>query len=303
MTRTIRTILLLAALGLSAAPALAAFENVDVSPRHRAMGDTGVAITDGAFAPYFNPAGLAIGTGPSVGWSFVRPYGVDFADLLYLGAAIPLPGTSDALGFGVRRFAVEYQGIDLMSEMTYTLSYGRTLYSDLHSTVRFGLSGNLYALEFGPTVGADGEGTDGFDPGSDAVVGIDTGLLVTLHERTRLGVLVKNVNNPKIGIDDEEIRQRVHAGIAYEPYLGVVTTFEFENVLGEEVMYHGGLEMEVAPGFDLRFGTMNRPSKMTAGFGYELRGLRLDYGYSTGGGTLDGSHQFGLTYSWGGEAP
>jgi hypothetical protein len=29
----------------------------------------------------------------------------------------------------------------------------------------------------------------------------------------------------------------------------------------------------------------------------------VDYGFSTGGGTLESTHQFGLRLSWGGEAP
>jgi hypothetical protein len=48
---------------------------------------------------------------------------------------------------------------------------------------------------------------------------------------------------------------------------------------------------------------MTQPSKLTAGFGYEVKGLGLNYAFSTGGGTLDGSHQFGLSLTWGGETP
>jgi len=125
--------------------------------------------------------------------------------------------------------------------------------------------------------------------------------LVTLHERTRLGVLAKSINNPQIGEDKEEIPQRIHGGIAYEPYVGVVTTFEIESQLGEAVIYHGGVEMEVITNFRLRFGVQARPEKLMAGFGYAVEGFTLDYGFSTGGGVLDSSHQFGLTFSWGGE--
>ena len=301
MTPTRTAILLAFTLGLSAGPSWGAFDNVNVSPRSRAMGDAGVAVADDAFAAYQNPAALGVMGRPTLGSSYVRPYGLDFTDLLYVGVAVPLSAKVGALGFGFRYFGVNYQDQDLLKESTLTLAHGLQLYHDLHATITFGYALNLYRLEFGPTVGSDGLGTDGFDPGDDAVIGLDAALLVTLHERTRLGVLAKSINNPQIGEDKEEIPQRIHGGIAYEPYVGVVTTFEIESQLGEAVIYHGGVEMEVITNFRLRFGVQARPEKLMAGFGYAVEGFTLDYGFSTGGGVLDSSHQFGLTFSWGGE--
>jgi hypothetical protein len=312
MTRKLTGLLAALALGLSALPARAVFENVDVSPRARAMGDAAVAVADDAFAPYFNPAGLASLTQPALASSYVRPYALSFTDLIYVGGAFRVAGLPGSFGFGVRRFSVEWddedlvtgrtESVDLLSENTYTLSHGLTLYQDMHSTTQLGASLNLYNLDFGPALD-EADGGQGIDPGSDTVAGLDVGLLVTLHERTRLGVLVKNLNNPQIGLEQEALQQRIHGGVAYEPYLGVITTFEFENVLGEAVQYHGGIEMAVSEGLFLRFGAMTQPSKLSAGFGYEVKGLGLHYGFSTGGGTLDSSHQFGLTLTWGGETP
>jgi len=110
------------------------------------------------------------------------------------------------------------------------------------------------------------------------------------------------MNNAMIGEDEEELGHRLIAGLSYEPYDGVITTFEFDNELGESVQYHGGVEMYVAEGFCLRSGIVTNPNKLTAGFGYSVMGMTLDYGFSTGGGVLDYTHQFGLNYNWGGEA-
>ena len=82
-----------------------------------------------------------------------------------------------------------------------------------------------------------------------------------------------------------------------------MTTFEFDNELGQDVQYHGGLEIMLVEGFALRAGIVTNPSKLTAGFGYALHGFSLDYGFATGGGTLESTHQFGLNFAWGGEAP
>ncbi len=304
MFRNWTGVLLALGLGLIAGPAAASFENVAVSPRARAMGEGAVTMADDAFAPYFNPAGLALLSGPAVTASYVRPYGVSFLDLGYVGGALPLGGRSGTLGFGLRRLATEFGDVQLERETTATLAYGLKLYEDMHSAIRIGAALNAYNLKFGATVGdgsADFVGSQ--DPGSDTVVGADAGLLITLHERTRLGVFVKNLNNPQIGLDKEEIGQRVHGGLAYEPYDGVWTSFEFENLLGRDVIYHGGVEVALDYGLAARLGVLTNPNKVTAGFGYRFHGVSVDYGFSTGGGVLDGSHQFGLSYAWGGEAP
>jgi len=300
--RNLTIFLFVLVFGFAAAPAAASFENIAVSPRARAMGEGAVAVADDAYAPYFNPAGLADLADPAAAASYVRPFGLSFTEYAYLGGVVPAGAGRGAFGVGLRRLAVEYEGVDLSGETTVTLAHGRTLYEDMHATMRVGLAANLYHLEFGPTVGTDGEGTDGFDPGSATVFGLDAGLLVTVRERTRLGVAVKNLNNPQIGLDQEEIGQRVHGGLAYAPYEGVWTTFEFENRLGQEVIYHGGVEVAMDRGLVLRAGVLTNPDKLTAGFGYRWRGLQVDYGFSGGGGTLDGSHQFGIGWAWGGEA-
>ncbi len=82
----------------------------------------------------------------------------------------------------------------------------------------------------------------------------------------------------------------------------MTTTFEFDNELGRKVRYHGGIEMMVIPQFALRAGVLTNPNKLTAGFGYALKGFGLDYGFSTGGGTLSSTHQFAVNFAWGGEA-
>jgi hypothetical protein len=284
-----------------ARPAAAAFENLAVSPRARAMGESAVAAPEAAFAVAHNPAALGDATGGALAATYVRPFGLDFARLAYVSAAIPLPGAPGHLGVAFSNFDVEHEGEDLMAENVVSVGYGVPLFHDLHSTVFLGATTNLYHLDFGATVG-DGspEFTGAFDPGSASALGFDVGLLAVLHERTRFGVLVHNLNSPEIGDDQEPLPRRIHGGAAYEPYPGVVTSFEISAEVDQEAQYHGGLEFELAPGFDVRGGLISNPNKLTAGFGYEIRGIALNYGFSTGGGVLDTTHQFGLTVAWGG---
>ncbi|MBD3220683.1 hypothetical protein GF314_05530 [bacterium] len=280
---------------LVASPAEAAFENFTVDPRARAMGETGVSLDEAGYAATVNPAGLGrlAGRG-AVAASYVQPFGLDFHGLYYLGAALPVPGRSGGVGVALRQYGVEFEGVDLQTETTLSLSYGVPLYEDIHSRIAVGVGLNVMRLEFGETV-------SGLDPGTDTSLGVDAGLMATLHDHIHMGVLVHNVNAPKIGIDEEELPRRIQAGLAYEPYTGVVTVMEMESLHGGEVQWHGGIEVEVVERFVLRTGLLTRPNKLTAGFGYTFAGASLNYGFSTGGGVLDSSHQFGLGWAWGGE--
>ncbi len=294
MFRKLTFICILAALGLSVGTALAAFEDMPVSPRARGMGEAGSAVVDGAYATYLNPAHLALSTNGVIAASYVKPFQLTFNDYYHLGAAIPISPGNGAFGISLTQFKVEHDNVKLLDETRISLGYGNTLYSDMHSQVDLGASVNMYHLKFGET-------TSGIDPGNDSCLGIDLGLLVTVHKRTKLGVMIKNLNNPQIGIDEEELAQRVIAGVSYQPYDGVITTFEFDNELGQDVQYHGGIEFYPASGFALRAGIVTYPNKLTGGFGYTLDRFSLDYGFSTGGGTLQSTHQFGLNIAWGGE--
>ncbi len=296
MIRKLTLILILATLGLSAGPASALFDNTVVSPRYRAMGESSVAVQDEAFAAFVNPAQMGDIDGGKVAVTYVQPFRLDFTDFIYMGAGIPLSKKWGNLGVAMSHFKVGYQDTSLLKETQITLAHGFGLYSDYHSRVDFGYALNLYNVDLGTSV-------DGIDPGTDTVFGFDLGLMVTLHKRTHLGFQIKNINNPQIGIDQEELRRRLVAGVSYEPYDGVITTFEFDNELGQETQFKGGLEMFVVTGFALRAGVLSNPNKLTAGFGYASHGFGFDYGFSTGGGTLNSTHHFGLNYAWGGEAP
>ncbi len=293
--RVMPVLVVLAVLGLSARPAAAFFGNTTINPAARGMGEAGVSVPDPAYAVMVNPAQLGDLDHGEGAASYVRPFGYDFSDFFYLGTALQVDPKYGNVGVGLSYFTVNYQDVDLLKETRFTVGHGFSLYRDMHSAIDFGYSFNLYRAEQGMTVTGD-------DPGDDMAFGIDLGMMVTLHKRTRLGFQVYNLNNPDIGEDNEELGRRLLAGISYEPYEGVITTFEFDNELGEELQYHGGLAMTLVQGFQLRMGLATNPNKLTGGFGYAFKDFSLDYGFSGGGGTLDSTHQFGLKFSWGGEA-
>jgi len=264
MIQKLTFILILAALGLTAGSASALFDEPTVNPRSRAMGETGVSVNDMAYAAFINPGQLAQADRGEVSASYVQPFNASFHDFFYIGAAVPLSEKWGNIGIGLSDYKVEFDGVTLEKETQLTVAHGFNLYHDVHSTIDFGYSLNLYSVEFGET-------TSGLDPGSDTAFGIDVGMSVTVHERTHIGFQVKNLSNPMIGLDQEELAKRLVAGVSYEPYDGVITSFEFNNQLGEDIQYRGGLEFLLVEGFALRAGVVTGPNKLTGGFGYNFQ--------------------------------
>lgn len=276
---------------LIATPSWAAFEDIEVSPRARAMGGAWTALADDAYGVFHNPAALAWSGRLQAGASTLRPFGYDFTSQNAAAASFALPGRWGGLGAGVRGFGVEYLGETLTQENTFGVAHGIQLRGDRQSRLAVGWAIDLYSLEYGRSV-------TGIDPGDATAFGVSIGALAVVRDRTRVGFQALNFNNPTIGSrDHEELRRRVSVGVSYAPYSGVETVLEIASELGEAVQYRGGTEFEVAPFLRLRAGIKSNPSVFTAGVGLQWTGMQLDYGFSTGGGVLPDTHHFGIGYS------
>ena len=284
---------LLAAAGLAAmvASARAAFEDVEVSPSLRATGGAGLARLGDPYAAFHNPASLPwIGRGEAAA-SYVQPFQLDFASQSVVVAALRLPGRAGGLAVGWREFGVEYQGVNLTRETTVSVAHGFRLLADRQSELAFGWSAAYYALDYGTSI-------TGLDPGSATTVGLSVGAMATVRDRTRVGMSVLNLNHPMIGDrDKEELQQRMGFGVAYAPYPGVETSLDLVSEVGEDLQWRGGTQVALTDLFFLRGGVRTEPNVVTAGFGLRLAGFTVEYGFSSGGGVLDDTHQIGLRAS------
>jgi len=273
-----------------AAPARAVFEDVEVSPRARALGGSWAGLGGDEYAPFHNPAALAWSEGIGGGASTVRPFGYDFSSQQAFSAGLALPGRWGGVGLGLRRFGVDYLGENLTRETTVTLAHGFRLMADAQSELAIGWSLSLYGLSYGRSV-------TGIDPGDANSVGLGIGATAVLRERTRIGFKALNVNGPNIGNrDKEDLKRRLSIGVSYAPYGGVATAPDITSEPGEAMQYRGGAEFEVADFAWLRAGIHTAPNVFTTGAGFAVGPLRLDYGLSTGGGVLGETHQFGIAY-------
>jgi hypothetical protein len=270
----------------SGGTAQASFENIDVSPRVRAMGGAFVALADDESAVFYNPAGLSGVEGRRLYSSYTNIAGYDFNRLVPFIASISL-GEYGTAAISYRDFETSWEDVELTSEKTVVISHGFTVMKDVHSSLSLGWAMNMYGLSFGTSY-------SGVDLGSEWTYGIDLGVQATLHNRARIGFMAKNLNAPSVGTDNpSELPRWIVAGFAYSPYTPVWTTLDLDREVGEEVRARFGAEVDVTEYLKLRTGVHNRPDSFSVGFGVAYSNVRVDYGYSSHA-TLPGTHQFGL---------
>ncbi|MFO7896031.1 MAG: hypothetical protein R6U84_03785 [Candidatus Cloacimonadales bacterium] len=281
--------ILLIILVLFAVNAFASFDDLEPSPRARAMGGTHYANGNDVYSTLYNPAGLA-GSQQGFAISYVDRYGLGFSEVTTVAMSMKLPRKYGTLGFSMLAHNVEYNNVNLTSETTYAVAHGFTLMEDLHSSLKFGYTANIYYLSFSGM-------------GDEVSYGLNLGAQATLHQRTKIGFAITNINNPNVGKDNtHDLPQKLAVGFSYEPYDKVITSLEMKQTLGEDTLetgteIHAGTEFQILEPLALRFGLSNLPVTYSMGASFNLFNMVLDYAFSTHA-TLGSTHQFGLGYSY-----
>jgi hypothetical protein len=273
------TVLLMSSLLL-----FASFDDYEPSARARGMSGAYYSVSNDANAIFYNPAGLRF-AGNSIVGNHTKVFGNDFQVLTAIGFSMDLPKKFGTLGIGYQSLDVPYMDVTLTSEKTFSLSHSITIMKDYHSEVHFGYTAKLYSLSINTF-------------GSENAFGIDVGGLAILHQRTRFGFAVTNVNNPKVGEDNAHaLPQKFAIGIAYEPYYGVTTALELKKTFDRhETEVHAGTEFQVFEALTLRTGVRNHPTSYSAGLGLNLKYVLVDYAYSTH--EIGGTHHFAIGYKY-----
>jgi hypothetical protein len=274
---------------LFAVNAFASFEHFEPSPRARAMGGTFYANGNDAYSTLYNPAGLAQSE-QGFAISYVDRYGYGFSEITTVAMNMNLPRKFGSVGFSMLSHNVEYNNVNLTSETTYALAHGFTLMEDLHSSLRFGYTANIYYLSFSGM-------------GDEVTYGLNLGAQATLHQRTKIGFAITNINNPNVGKDNNhDLPQKLSVGMSYEPYEKVLTSLEFKQTLGDDTLesgteIHAGTEFQILKPLALRFGISNLPVSYSMGASFTLFNMVIDYAFSTHA-TLASTHHFGLGYRY-----
>lgn len=279
-----KKILLITALIIPVALLLAVFDDYQPSARARGLGNAFTAVAEDASTVFYNPAGLT-NVNEELMLGFSNLYNQKFSEFKTVAAVANLPWKIGSIGFGARIMDVNFEDFSLMSEQTWSLAYGVNLVKDIHSTISVGTSANLYNLSF--------ESDD-----KDSAVGIDVSGLAILHQRTRFGFSVTNINNPKMGVTNQnELPRKMAMGIAYIPYDGVITSLEMKKDFAKETEFMAGVESRLFENFSLRAGVHQNPATYSAGASFYMSGIKLDYAY-TYHAVLDGTHYLNIGYSF-----
>jgi hypothetical protein len=259
------------------------FDDYEPSPRARALGGAFYSVSNDANAIFYNPAGLAT-TDDNLVIGSTKVMGNDFQVLSTVAFSMKLPKKFGTLGIGLQAMDVEFMDITLESEKIYALSHSFTLLKDVHSEIYFGYVANMYHLSI-----------DSF--GNQPTFGVNIGALAILHQRTRLGFAVTNLNNPKVGVDNShDLPQKLAVGISYIPYQNLTTSLELKKGFADVTEIHAGIEMEVFKAMTLRFGARNNPNSFSGGVGFHVYDIILDYGFNTH--IAGDTHHFGLGYKF-----
>lgn len=274
---------------LFAVNAFASFDDYEPSPRARAMGGTGYSNGNDVYSILYNPAGLAKSK-QAFAIGYADRYGLGFSKINTIAMSMNLPKKIGTIGISMFSHNVEYQDENLTSETTYTLAHGFTLMEDLQSSLSFGYTANLYNLSFSGM-------------GDENAFGLNLGAQAVLHQRTKIGFAITNINNPNMGKDStHDLPQKLAVGVSYEPYNMVITSLEAKQTLGEDTLesgteLHAGAEFKLVDSLTLRFGVRNLPVSYSMGATFEIYNMTIDYGFNTHT-TLGGTHHFGVGYSY-----
>ena len=278
ITNIIFTIFIL----LFSLPCNAIFNDYEPSVRARGVSGAVTSLSDDYAVIFYNPAGLRF-NGNQVGATYYRLFGTDFTSVSAVSGSYETKFGS--FGLGYQAMNVEYQDINLMSEQTFSLGHSIYLNSDVISETSLGYSLNIYYLSF-------------HEHGHEISVGLNAGVIAVLHQRTRLGFMLTNINKPKIGEDEKhDIPQMLAVGLSYIPYQGVLTSIDLKKNFEGSTELRTGVEVELHPMMTLRMGVRNNPASYSFGAGFNVMGIHLDYGLNTHT-KLDLTHHIGIGYKF-----
>ncbi|GAB4184565.1 MAG: hypothetical protein Kow00108_22120 [Calditrichia bacterium] len=262
------------------------------SARITAMGGGMTAIVNDQWSGFYNPAGFSQLEEKRVAVSYYNLYNLSFLKSVFLTTAIPFDQKVGTFALSYGQFGVDYQGEQMNSESNLMLSYGRYIFKDFNSSLAFGA--NLKLLHW-----SLGESEMLGDLGSATTMGLDIGFQASLFQRTWFGAYLTNINSPKFGKTmKQDLLKKLVVGLAYQPYSGVITTFDIKKDFDARLtQYWGGAEFNVNKYLDLRSGFKLNPNQFSFGLGFHYKLLRIDYAVVTHP-KLSETHQFGVALLW-----
>ena len=230
---------------------------------------------------YNNPATLVDIEKNKISIGSSNIYSLKYLPLRNMGAI--LKKESIILGLKYSSLSTEINNQKLSEEKIIGVVTAFNLLKDNNSTLSIGFSTNYYMVDYGPSAGASGDGSDGvINSESIGSLGIDVGFLASLREKNRLGVYIKNINSPSIGRTNEYLPRKIDIGISTIPNDYLIVTFSTEQLLGyDSPHYRTSIQYKLNKAISLNSGIQINPNRFGCGFNIEYRNISIQYGYLT----------------------
>jgi hypothetical protein len=252
-----------------------------------------VANPGGVWSLYHNPSGLADIESISITAGYTNIFNQNFLQFSNSGMVIPIKGFG-TFGLSSQSMNVRYLDTNISSENVIGLSQGFHLQKDKNSQINLGYTISYYSVDYGKTAGFSGDGSDGIEIGNQVAFGLDIGIQAILREKHRVGVYIKNINQPEL--NGFALPRRLDVGLSYTPYKGVVTSLVMEQLFGHpNSQIKGSIVYDLNNLIVLRVGAQSNPNRLGCGFGIKLETFRFDYGFLSHP-ILPETHQISLTY-------
>ena len=272
-----------------------------------AMAGAVVAETGSNWSIFHNPAGITEVDGTHLSAGSGNLYGFKWLPAYNLSGTTSLPIISK-ISFALQQLETKYSGTTLSTEQTLSIAQGFDLQHDKNSRLAIGYTANFVQWDLGRSAGVSGDGSDGLELGSVNSITIDFGVLASLREKYRFGVMLKNINSGALGkgITRQVLPRRINVGITYMPMKGLATSIVSEYLLGRDDMnIKASLRYNLNSYLELYTGAQSNPNRFGLGFTlkfYRVTDLEFGDNYTFSYGLLTHpvlpmTHQFNIGIS------
>ncbi len=240
------------------------------------LGNASVALTDEPAAVFFNPGALGFIDKKGFQASLCRLYDLDELSEGEFCVVFPFPRFT--LGGALYVFGKEnyYQENVVSLAFSYRLKERLCIGSNL----------KYMRVSFSPE----------YDPLS--AFSIDLGSTYQVNDRFQVGLVGRNLNQPELVRNSDDIPTNFSIGLAVFPFKEVTLLLDLSYEKRYKEQLDLGQEIKLLKNLPLRFGIQTSPARYAFGAGFNFDKLWFDYAYFNHS-VLGDTHKISFSYMWG----
>jgi hypothetical protein len=235
-----------------------------------ALSHSDIAKSDDVFSIFSNPGGLAqIHTIEVGAYYSPSPFGLDELQTAYLGCTLPFAFGSAGIGF-------MHYGCELYNVNELHIAFGRNYGTSFY----YGASLNCHQLKIE-------------NYGSDVAYQINAGFVSTLTPDISWGAAILNINQGKIGVNNEVLPSVYTTGLAWNPINNCLLFLSLQKESENQPSINLGYSYAPLEYITIMSGYSTNPAIFSAGLSVAYKFTEFDYAL-THHGELGYSHQISL---------